>query len=188
MRAPSSYEEPKTNGPKTNEEVLNAIQVDVGVKNFEQILHTMSEVTGINPQNNGRIRSVYASVSTSLPSENDVKTFMASHQVAVTRLAAEFCNETVNDVTRRTEIWRGFDFNIRSQNAFTEQNRLLIINKAIEHFWIVASDSEMATAQRQLVPMFDELLVDETNNNTTTLKVVKAVCTVILSSAQVTLL
>ncbi|HXH75005.1 MAG TPA: hypothetical protein VNJ08_08570 [Bacteriovoracaceae bacterium] len=174
---------------KTEAEILQAIQVSTGIKNFEQILHTMSEVTGVSSQNAG-IKSIYAQVQTSLPNENDVKVFMASHQVAVTKLAAEYCQVLVETAALRVIIWPNFNFGLTiAGNAFSAANREYLIESAIDAFWIVPTDEEKMQTVEQVSPLFDELMAAEATGSTTVTRgIVKGVCTVILSSAQVTLL
>lgn len=175
--------------PKTEGAVLVAMQLSTGVKSFEQILHTMSTLTGV-PVSHSNIKSTYAQVVESLPTDNNAKTFITSHQVAVTKLAAEFCHVLTDNAALREQIWPGFNFGLALRNgAFTAENQRFIILSAIDAFWIIATESEKEKALEELLPLFESLIEGEATNSTTvTRNVTKGVCTAILSSAHVTLL
>lgn len=176
-----------TEVPQTEEQVLTTLQVEVGVKNYEQLLKTYSHLTGVSATDSNIVR-VYNEVQSSLPTENDVKVFAASHQVAITKLAAEFCNRLVENSTFRSAIWPNFPFTTIAGTALTPANRAFILQKAIERFWVVASEDDVREAEEEILPLIDVLLLSETNDQIATRAVVKGVCTMVLSSSHVTLL
>lgn len=186
----SNYNAPPTPTPPKDEgQVINQTQVETGIKSYEQILFTMSALTGVDAFN-GSIQTVYRQVETTLPTDNDVKTFLPPHQLAITKLAAEYCHILVDSATLRDQIWTGYNFNALPAAGLSTQNRDFIIDKSIERFWgDVVSNEERGLAEDEFHQLIDDLLVSEnTTTSTTTRNIIKAVCTSALSSAHVTLL
>lgn len=178
----------KSDGPKDEGQIINEAQVEVGMKSHEQLLHTMSTLTGV-PVTNTSIQSVYNQVATTLPTDNDVKVFLPPHQLAITKLAAEFCHVLVENTTLRTQLWPGFNFGAASATAFSSAGRDLIIENTLNVFWGEAvSDEEKLMAADELQLLIDDSLMGEQSSTTTTRNIVKAVCTSALSSAHVSLL
>lgn len=164
-------------------------EVDVGVKNFEQVLETMSVLTGVDANTNA-INNTYEDLKTQLPTNNDIKTFLPAHQVAVTKLAAEYCDELVDDNSLRGSVWPGFNFGGTPTNSLNANGRATIINQAIDKFWgmgtISAVDKNAAIVELQI--LVADLIANEANNSATTRTVVKGVCIATLATARVTLL
>lgn len=174
---------------KDEAQVINEAQVSTGIKSYEQILHTMAALTGVDVLN-GSVQTVYKQVETTLPTDNDIKVFLPPHQLAITKLAAEFCHVLVDNGTLRAQIWPDFNFNATPNNAFNSANRDMLIEQSIEAFWGgVVSDEERSLATDELQQLMDDLLLEErTDQSSVTRNVVKGVCTAVLSSAHVTLL
>jgi hypothetical protein len=164
-------------------------EVDVGVKNFEQVLETMSVLTGVDANTNA-INDTYQDLKTQLPTNNDIKTFLPAHQVAVTKLAAEYCDELVDDNSLRGSVWPGFNFGGTPTNSLNANGRANIINQAIDKFWgmgtVSAVDKNAAIVELQI--LVADLVANEANTQTTTRTVVKGVCIATLATARVTLL
>jgi hypothetical protein len=164
-------------------------EVDVGVKNFEQVLETMSVLTGVDANTN-TINDTYQDLKTQLPTNNDIKTFLPAHQVAVTKLAAEYCDELVDDNSLRGSVWPGFNFGGTPTNSLNANGRANIINQAIDKFWgmgtVSAVDKNAAIVELQI--LVADLVANEANTQTTTRTVVKGVCIATLATARVTLL
>ncbi len=162
--------------------------IDVGVKDFEQINATMSALTGV-PTTDGSVQNVYRTVVTQLPSDNNLKSFLPAHQVAITKLAAEYCERLVENGTLRTAIWPNLNFTQNPNQAFTAANRSTVINQTIDRFMGPLNATERSTVTAQLVEIFDTLLQGEdVTSSVTTRKVVKGLCITSLGSAYVTLL
>ena len=172
-------------------QIINNTEISEGLKSHEQIFFTMSELTGV-PVTNGNVRNVYNQVATSLPTDNDLKVFLPPHQLAITKLAAEFCHVLVEDNTLRAVIWPNFNF-ATIPNATTgisnPQTRERLIAQLIQAFWGgVISEVELYAAEDELDLLMIDLLAGETNDATASKNVIKGVCTAALSSAHVTLL
>ena len=178
-------------------QTINVTQVSEGIKSHEQILNSMSALTGVSIMN-GSVKAVYDQVATSLPTDNDLKVFLPPHQLAITKLAAEFCKVLVDTSTvprgrlvpLRSVIWRAINFNAIPSVSLSMANRDVIIENVIEAFWggVITVD-EKSMAEQDLHQLIEDLLQGENLiQATTTRNVIKGVCTVVLSSAHVTLL
>lgn len=187
--------------PKNDEQELNETQVTTGIKNHEQILQTMATLTGIDPYlpMYARVMGVYTQVSFSLPTDNDVKVFSPTHQIAVTKLAAEFCdslieggivdNKRVPDANLRSAIWPQIDFESAPSVALTPEKQKIAVANTMDAFWLgIPEQEELAMAQNELVNLLNALIQQEADNKTTTIWTMKGMCTATLSSAHVILL
>jgi hypothetical protein len=91
---------------------VNPVESDIGVRTFEEINSSISEITGV-PVTNGTVLSVYKDYIQQLPSVETIDAFLPSHQMAISQLAMTSCSELVDN---NPGFFAGFDFN---QNAFT---------------------------------------------------------------------
>ena len=74
---------------------LRDVQVDAGLRNYAQINATMAALTGV-AANTEAVRTVFQEqLANSLPTGNDIKAFLGSHQVSVFKLAVEYCDALV---------------------------------------------------------------------------------------------
>lgn len=188
----SSLSSNKSRGPSgstpepTPEQVLNQAQVEVGLKNFEQINYTFEALTGIPVAS---VAATYNAVEATLPSENEVKILQSSNQVAITRLAAEYCAQLANNGAQRDRVFGAGVFN-QLPNAV---NKMTLIENMTNAFWgsDVIEDVELAAARDHLLDLYNDIYMMETVNRdstATTSKVIRAVCTAALSSAYVTIM
>lgn len=164
-------------------------EVHVGVKSFEEIYMTMSVLTGIAPTT-GNVDNVYRDIAVQLPTDNNIKSFIAVNQVSVTKLAAEYCHELARNNAARSAVWPTTNFGENSNTALVGAKKDRIIDDAIKAFWQVmdADMVEYNMERAELSMLVDELRAGENANSTTTQNVIKSVCTAVLSSAHVTLL
>lgn len=179
--------------PKDEGQIINEIQVTTGVKNHEQILHTMGAVTGIDPFSVTSIMNAYRQVEASLPTDNNIKVFTSTQQVAITKLAAEFCYQLTETAfaNQRASIWPGLDLGRTPDSVFSQDNSVLFINQTIDAFWGgILSQEEHNMAMDEFLVLIDNLLADQNTSGVrgATGRTVRGVCTAALSSAYVTLL
>lgn len=170
------------NIPNPNTVVVQT--VEVGVKNFEQILNTMSELTGVSKAD-PQIRNTYNSVVDQLPTGNSIKSFQSANQVAIIKLAAEFCNELVESDELRELIWPNFNFRSSPNNELDTNGRNYLINASIDHFWLLSDEDYTIrfTAQTELKSLINDLLVGENmNSSSVTKEIGKGVCISTLGS------
>lgn len=162
---------------------------DVGLKDFEQIYMSMSVLTGIDVSNEFGIRNLFEELNTQLPTDNSVKNFMTSHQIAILKLAGEFCHRTFNSANYYNAFFNNFNIAQTPNQALSNQEgKELMVNEFIDKFWgvNVQPDDVENNARVEMVAMLDDLLVGENmNSSITTRKIAKGVCTAMLSSAPV---
>lgn len=175
--------------PKDEGQIINSTEVNEGIKSYEQILYTMSALTSVPV---ATVKNAYDQLTTSLPTDNDIKVFLPAHQLAITKLAAEFCSSLVDNTTLRVNVWPTYNAfgTTPARGSFTPQNRTVLIQELIQSFWGgVITENELYAAEAELDQLITTLLVGEsTTDPVTTRNVIKGVCTVALSSAHVTLL
>lgn len=96
---------------------------DFGLRTFEEINASMSDMTGI-PTTNGNVESVYNDVKTQLPTNELAETFLAAHQIAVAQMAITYCSELVNQEVGMApgsrRFFTNFDFDETPGNAFID--------------------------------------------------------------------
>lgn len=167
----------------------NGEQPEVGVKSFEQINKTMSALTGVRIDRSN-IENTFEDVVTQLPTDNNIDSFLAAHQVGVTKLAAEYCDTLVNDSTLRANVWPGFNFGQNATNAFNATGTQNFIVQTLNAFWGQGVDmAGRAPASVELQQLVNELKVGENlGASSTTRKIAKGVCITALASLNVTLL
>jgi len=163
-------------------------ETNVGVKNFSQINKTMSAITGTG---SGAVAGVYNDVEPSLPGSNNYSQFSGAMQVAVVKLAGEYCFQTMTNQQRRdaflgdiSDLW-----NTRLTEAFDSANRQRIISHFSSKIWKHQSNhAKNSDLTGTLNSMWDELVDGRTNNNAETRRLIQATCVVYLSAAPVILM
>ena len=173
-----------------NPNIIVAQTVEVGVKNYEQILNTMAVLTGVSLEDR-EIRNTYADVKDQLPTSNDIKSFQSANQVAILKLASEFCNELVNSEELRSNIWREFNFGQRPSSILNADGWDFIIERSIDHFWMISEEeySIKVSAQAELSSLITDLLAEETQDSSAvTRDIVKGVCISTLGSIHAVML
>lgn len=168
---------------------VTEVSVDLGIRNFEFVLQSFSEVTGV-PITNNDVRRTYEEVESQLPTEQDVKSFISANQVAITKLATTFCDELVDNANLRASIWPNINFGSRSNDVYTESNKQYLIHSALSAFWgePTSEQGDRNAVAIELVNLLNALLEDADNNSSTTRMVAKGVCIPVLASAEVLLL
>ncbi len=90
---------------------------DIVFKTFDGISQSFSAITGISSANTTpsavtgtSVAQTFAALRQQLPSVDDFQAYMSSHQMAVTQLAAAYCDALVQDVGLRDDLFPGFDF------------------------------------------------------------------------------
>ena len=167
-----------------------AFALQAGVRNYAQVNATMSVLTGVSPTMAAVKAAFDNELSTGLPAGNDAAAFLGSHQVAVTKLAVEYCDAAFESTTIRVVLIPGFNFAVAPSAAFTPANKALVVNSLVDKFWGAGLTDRPTSAQTQadLVKLLDDILVGKTLTDVNVTKnVVKGVCTAVLASAPVTM-
>jgi hypothetical protein len=163
----------------------------IGVKDFEEIYMSFVVLTGINLANESGIRNLFNNLNSQLPTDNDVKAFMTSQQVAVIKLAGEFCHRLFENSTYYNAFFTNFNINQTPNQGLNEAGKLLMVNDFINRFWGLGVQPPLVedNARNALMVLIDDLKMGENLNATSvTRKIAKGVCTSLLASAPVTLL
>ena len=118
---------------------------DIGLRTFEEINITMSQLTGVNPATTASIsgpNGTYTVYKQQFPSVENIMTYLPSHQMAISQLAMTYCDELVRDqgTIPRTTYFSGFDFSATASSAFNSNaKKNQIINPLLERMMNVYS-------------------------------------------------
>jgi len=183
---------------------------NVGIKNYEQVAETVATLTGLDLSNfppadnctnpygitNGdillqskiRLDCVRRNENTSMPSSNKLSSFGGSHQVAITKVSAAGCDGLLEVAALREQMFSGLLSGGTvpvAQTFFTPAAKDIVAQRVLDRFWQNGSETnpDISQAKSRLVTLMDALLINATNNQATTLSVLKAVCTTALASA-----
>jgi hypothetical protein len=163
-----------------------APQPDIGLRVFDEINTTMSQITGVSTQN-ADVKTTYELVKQQLPTVENIEGFLSSHQVGVSQLAIEYCNALVDNAALRTSFFPGFNFGLPANQAFdTAGERDLVLNPLADKVLNinVATQPDVADVKAELNSLMDKLTACGAGcaaDRTPT--VVKAVCAGALGSA-----
>lgn len=180
----------KTEEKPEPETDIKKIMTSAGLRNYEQINATMSTVTGI-PSGTTAVNTLYRTeLATALPTDNDIKAFLGSNQVAVFKLAVEYCDALVKDTTRRGAVFGAFNFAAAPGVALNAAGKDALADALVSKFWGKDLESlpPFTESTDQVVALIDDLLVGKNLNTVAiTSAVVTATCTAVLASAPVTM-
>jgi hypothetical protein len=179
-------EEPKETPEEKPEEIpLAKIEAAIGLRNYDQINATMSVITGI-PSSTRAVRTVFNNLTTSLPTDNDIKGFIGSAQVSVFKLAVEYCDALVKDTTKRADFFPGFNFAGTPAAVLNASGKQDIADTLISKVWGKDLDflPNHAESVASVVSLIDDILVGKNMNTAAvTPAVVTGACTAVLASA-----
>jgi hypothetical protein len=161
------------------------------MRDFKRLNASFSEITGQDPS---VAAATFAEIEQQLPSDYDVRSFVSSQQVAIAKMALDYCDALVES-PGRSEFVPGVDFDAPATTAFaTAGGRDLIIDPLYD---LRVGDGLAAQplhgeVQGALDVMFDDLtavcaatpgVCDAARTRT----IVKGACAAVLSSAAVSL-
>ena len=162
------------------------VAADVGLRTFEEINASMSEVTTV-PMTQTDVKATYELVKQAMPTKETIEGMVASQQTGVAQLAIEYCNALVEDSTLRAAYFPGFNFSAPANTAFANAGaRDLAFNPLLDRILgvNVASQPNRAQARAELDALATRLTAcgagcaaDRTRT------VVKASCAAVLGSA-----
>jgi hypothetical protein len=163
----------------------------IGVRTFDEINASMAAVTGVDPETVA-VDMTYQSLRQSLPTIEDPKAFLSSHQVAIAQLAIEYCNALV-DGPGAAAYFGGFDFSQAPASAYAGNARNQVIDPLIDGImgigvltqpdFVVVRDELGYFGTDGVRPdnLVDRLLVSADNPNSAA--IAKGVCASVLGSA-----
>ncbi len=174
--------------------VLDPVPV-LGMRDYGRINETMAALTGVDPLTPA-VNAVYLDLTQQLPNTQDIRSFVSSHQVGISKLAFEYCNEMVTDTGLRDGFFDpSFEWTDIPSVAFgTPAKTDLITEPLISDMLRHGTPAQALTSQPDFAMVeadLDQLVVDLMACNLTpcdanrTVNIVKGVCTAALASAGV---
>ncbi|MCF6217926.1 MAG: LamG domain-containing protein [Gammaproteobacteria bacterium] len=164
-------------------------QPRLGLRTFAKINASMSILTDV-PTTQSDVQATYEMVKQQLPSSSRIDGFLASHQVAISQLAIEYCNALIDDTSLRASYFTGFDFLADSTTAFdTTEKRDQLLDPLISRIngSNLATQPDPAVVKQELNNLIDRLTSCGINcSSDRTLAVAKGSCAALLSSAVMT--
>lgn len=166
---------------------------DIGVRTFDEINTTMSNITGVSQQQSN-VAATYALVKQSLPAIEALDAVGSSHQIAATQLAIEYCNALIEDTSARANYFPGFDFTAPPSVALAGANRNLLVDPLVNAaVGTVGSQPTLTEVRDELgfsiaagnYPgnLIDRLANSGPNTAARTLEIGKASCAAVVGSA-----
>ncbi len=121
----NTFNDPQPPAPADPADPPQAVASDIGMRTFEEIHSTISEITGvpIGDAGNTTVQAVYDEYIQQLPAVEAIDAFLPSHQMAIAQLALTSCSELVEDAGARAAYFPGFDFNAGSLTAFNNATK-----------------------------------------------------------------
>jgi len=173
-----------------------------GVRDFGRVNATMIELTGVDPfapsigarlgDNPGEtLQDIYDALHQQLPDSFDVRSFVSSHQVGITKLGLEYCYAMVDDDAVRDaffDVAPAFPFDAAPATAFVDATSIIspLVDKMID-----PTDTNQPAALEmtmRLDSLITDLLADCGSTGTcTTREIVAGACTATLASATMTM-
>ncbi len=118
---------------------------DVGMRTFDEINATMSVLTGVSPQVPG-VKNTYESIKQSLPTIENIDTFVSAHPVAIAQLSIQYCDALVEDTGARSSYFPGFDFNAAPNVALGAAGRTVVLDALVGRMLRTGVATEPAAA------------------------------------------
>jgi len=157
----------------------------VGLRVFDEINATMSELTGVTPTTPA-VKATYDQVRQALPTIETVDAFVSAHPVAIAQLAIQYCDALVNDPAARSSYFPGFDFGASPAAAFGPAGRSVVLDALTGRMLAtgVATEPEAAGVRSDLDALITRLAsCGGSCPAGRTETVVKASCAALLGSA-----
>jgi hypothetical protein len=165
-------------------------RADTGIRDFDQINDTMSRITGVD-RATANVAATFAELTQQLPGSQDASTFVSSHQVAIAKLALEYCDAMVENTTLRNAFFGAFPFGTAAGTVFADPANRLALNNTLYDKMLgtnLGSQPAVADVHMRVNALVDTLVAGctpATCDAERTETVVKATCAAVLSSAPV---
>ncbi|MGB1262017.1 MAG: LamG domain-containing protein [Cognaticolwellia sp.] len=169
----------------TPETPANTESPEIGLRNFDEIHASMSQLTGV-PQENSKVYGVYQLIQRQLPSITNIETFISAQQMAITQLAIAYCDSAIEDNTLRSTWFPNINFNAVPNTAYAPAQRAQFITPLLEQLMPLnlASQPVKADVGSELNNLIDRLAVCNSNCDAErTRTIAKASCAAVLASA-----
>jgi hypothetical protein len=165
-----------------------------GVRDYARIRESLADITGVNPLLPA-IDAVFAELEQQLPSAYDVRSFVSSHQVGISKLALEFCDALVDSTSLRDAFFgTGFPFTTEPLTVFgapgspNAMNRNRIADSLYTRTFGtgLVGQPVLADTRADLSALVDSLVTQCQStpcDSVRTRTIVKSECTAVLASA-----
>jgi hypothetical protein len=175
--------------------VLDPVPVE-GMRDFARINESMATLTGVDPLTPS-VLATYEELTQQLPSTQDVRSFVSSNQVGISKLAFEYCHEMVEgDTALRDDFFgTGFQWTEVPAVAFDDPAKLDMITepliaKMLRHgdpAQELAGQADSAMAEAELDQLIADMMVCTLTpcDAARTVNTVKGACTATLAGAGV---
>ncbi len=160
---------------------------EIGLKTFDEINASMSQLTGIS-KTNTKVKATFETVKQQLPTVENISGFLSAHQMAITQMAIQYCDALVEDTNLSTSFFPGFNFAVNANTAFDTAGRNLIINPLLANLVgsnlnSQPSDVAISTELNSLIDTLTACSSNSTCSSERSKTVVKATCAAVLGSA-----
>ncbi len=157
---------------------------DIGMRTFDEINASMSVLTGVSTT---AVDTTYQTIRQQLPVAADILGFVSAHQVAVSQMSIEYCDNLVSDTTARASYFAPFSaFTATPTVAFGGTGRDDLLDNMIDKIMGTNLSSSPATAdvKTELNALITKLMPCPGGDCTgRTETIVKASCSALLGSA-----
>ncbi|MBB3169774.1 LamG domain-containing protein [Simiduia aestuariiviva] len=172
----------------------------IGLRHFAEINASLAALTDI-PSTNSAVQALYEQVQQQMPTSEDPTGFLAAHQMGITQLAVQYCNELVDSTSKRASYFTGFDFGAGISTAFNTQTKMdqitdPLIKRLLAHSFVTVPNTGNAVmddqpAAGEVKAELEALIADMSapctsgckTANERTLNTVKSVCAAATGSA-----
>jgi hypothetical protein len=168
----------------------------IGVRTFDEISATMSQITGVS-QNDAGVSAAVTELRQSMPAIPTLEAFAAANQAAIGSLAVEYCHALIEDTTLRATTFVGFNFNAAPGVAFANEDALFdpLLNRVLGLIQL-AHQPDKNTVRTELSRLIhghpsdparpgliNALPAGESNDAERTQNIAKGVCASVIGSA-----
>ncbi len=163
----------------------NPVAPRIGVRTFEEIYATLSQMTGVSMNNSG-VQTIYQTVKQQLPTKEDIESFLSSHQMGVTQLAIQYCSALMDDTNLRASTFPNFNFSGSVTTSFDPNGRDALIDPLLVRVMGTGLTTQPASTdvKAELNSLIDNLITCGGSCEAgRTVKVAKAVCAAATGSA-----
>ena len=157
----------------------------IGVRNFAEINHSMSVLTGVSQQST-KVFDTYELVKRQLPSIENIETFISAQQMGITQLAIAYCDSAIEDNTIRGNWFPDVDFTAVPGEALSTAQRGNLLNPLINQLMPLSLSNQpnQSAIYAELDSLVSGLSVcSGTCDAERTRTIAKSTCAAVLASA-----
>ena len=157
----------------------------IGMRNFAEINHSMSALTGVN-QETAKVFNTYQLVKRQLPSIENIETYISAQQMGITQLAIAYCDTAIENDALRNNWFPDVDFNQPPNIALSSNERTKLLTPLLTQLIPLnaATQPDKNLVYNELDSLIARLSVcDGICTQERTRTIAKASCTAVLASA-----